>query len=48
MPFLLSKALAAEMPSTLLPRFHPETIPKPCRLEAGRKEWDAREDKSLA
>lgn len=47
MPLLLSKALAAEMPSTPLTRFHPETIPKPCKLEAGRQEWDAREDKSL-
>jgi|GEM_PF-3204330 len=26
MPLLLSKALAAEMPSTLLPRFHPEAL----------------------
>ena len=40
MPLLLSKALAAEMPSTPLPRFHPKAIPRPSRdhpeaLQAG-------------
>lgn len=47
MLLLLSKALVAGMLSTPLPRIHPKAIPKPCKLEAGRQEWDAREDKSL-